>query len=311
MKTSIISIDPKRIRLLEKNAHFMPHEMYQRLVRNVKRDGKLTSVPFCVALGWYEEGDEPERWEDTGEPIYQVLSGNHRVMAAVAADLETIDVMVADEPVDRQARLAIQLSHNSIFGDDDPVLLRQLFNDIEDVDLRAYSGLDDKSLDLLADVTLAPFSDVNLQFQLVSILLLPEEMDAAKRAWDEVREMIKGSKETWLARMADYDALMDTLDVAGTAHNVKNTATQMMLVLQVAQRHLADFAEGYIDESGEPRHNDWVPLSTVFGVSKIPARDAARLRRRVDDMVTAGLVEEKHRWRALLLLAERSLTADG
>lgn len=308
MKTRIISIDPRRIRLLEKNAHFMAHEMFQRLVQNVRRDGKLTSVPFCAALGWYEEGDEPERWEDNGEPIYQVLSGNHRVQAAVSAGLTTVDVMVADEPLSQQRRLAIQLSHNSIFGDDDPLLLRELFDGIDDVDLRSYSGLDDKSLGLLANVSLTPFSEINLQFQLVSILLLPEEMDVAKQVWDEISELLKGNKETWLARMGDYDSLMDTLDTVGSAHNVKNTATQMMLVLQLAQRHFADLVEGYMDESGEATHNDWVPLSTVFGVSKIPARDAARLRRRVDEMVTAGLIEEKHRWRALILLAERSLS---
>lgn len=54
---------------LEKNARYMTNEQFRNLVENIKRDGQLSSVPFCVKV----------------DGKYRVLSGNHRVMAAKEA----------------------------------------------------------------------------------------------------------------------------------------------------------------------------------------------------------------------------------
>lgn len=71
--TRIERMDPKALKLLERNARFMRQETYARLVDNVRRDGRLTSVPFAIR--------EPDG-------RYLVLSGNHRTMAAIDAGLE-------------------------------------------------------------------------------------------------------------------------------------------------------------------------------------------------------------------------------
>jgi hypothetical protein len=65
--------DPKAIKLLNKNARYMSHEMFENLTANIKRDGGLASIPLC-----YREPD--------GGLL--VLSGNHRVQAAVNAGIE-------------------------------------------------------------------------------------------------------------------------------------------------------------------------------------------------------------------------------
>jgi len=39
--------------------------------------------------------------------------------------------------------VAIHLSHNAIAGQDDLAILRELFDEINDVALKEYSGLDD------------------------------------------------------------------------------------------------------------------------------------------------------------------------
>jgi hypothetical protein len=59
-KLALVPLD--QLRLLDKNARYMPHEMFQNLVENIKRDGGLSSVPFC----WFDGS------------VYHVLSGNHR-----------------------------------------------------------------------------------------------------------------------------------------------------------------------------------------------------------------------------------------
>ena len=70
METKIIKVNPKQIKLLEVNARFMKAEEFRKLIENVKRDGCLTQLPFCCK-------------NEKGELV--VLSGNHRVQAAIEA----------------------------------------------------------------------------------------------------------------------------------------------------------------------------------------------------------------------------------
>jgi hypothetical protein len=80
-------VDPRVILLLDKNARYMTQEMFENLVNNIKSDGGLSSLPLC-----YQEKD--------GRLL--VLSGNHRVQAAVHAGLEEILVLVIDKELTRQ-----------------------------------------------------------------------------------------------------------------------------------------------------------------------------------------------------------------
>ena len=103
---------PGELKLLEKNARYMKAEQFQSLVENIKKDGNLSSLPLC-----YREKDGKLR----------VLSGNHRVQAGRQAGVEQILVMVVGDEKDSDARLAIQLSHNAIAGQDDLVILKELW----------------------------------------------------------------------------------------------------------------------------------------------------------------------------------------
>ncbi|MDF3142048.1 MULTISPECIES: hypothetical protein [unclassified Streptomyces] len=44
------------------------------------------------------------------------------------------------------------LSRNAIAGKDDPAILKELYDELESVEWRQYTGLDDKALDLLKKV---------------------------------------------------------------------------------------------------------------------------------------------------------------
>ena len=118
INTRIIEIDPRELKLLKMNARFMRHEEFQRLVANIKRDGQLTSAPFAAL--------------DPADGKYEVLSGNHRVQAAISAGLQTIPCIITDDPLSEEQRIAIQLSHNAIVGQDDPDILKKLYDKILD-----------------------------------------------------------------------------------------------------------------------------------------------------------------------------------
>lgn len=279
INTRIVRVDPKTLKLLDLNARYMRHETFARLVQNIRQDGGLTgNTPFAWLL--HDDATQLPISDTQGAGQYLVLSGNHRVKGAIAAEVSEIDICLTDDYLPPDRRAAIQLSHNAISGEDDPATLKLIYENISAPEMRLYSGLDDKTLKLLEDVTVAPMSEAALTFQTISMTFLPDEAAIVQEAFDQARKQAAGAKGHWLARWADYDRAMDALEAAGQAYNVKNTATSLMIVLDIFSRHLTDLAEGYIGVDDQPKQKGQrVPIITVLGRGDIPASTAAKLRK--------------------------------
>jgi len=287
VKVTVNSGPPSDLRLLDVNARFMTHETFAALVRNIRRDGALTQWPFV----------------HLHDGVRTVLSGNHRVKAAIEAGLTEIHWIETDEELSDQQRIAIQLSHNAIAGQDDPAILASLYEQLDDIDWREYSGLDDATLGLMAEVTIDGLAEVNLEYQSLQFVFLPADYDAALAGFREAAELVKAN-ERWLARIGDHVRLLDAVATASAAHQVRNQAAALAVVLDVFEAHRTDLADGYLDEAGEPRrgNREWVPLSTVFGTDSVPIPVAALLRRVVEKMTGDGNLGEGA-WQALEYLA--------
>ena len=283
MQTKIIQINPADLRLAAVNARYMTHEVFTRLIDNVKRDGRLTSVPFAVR-------DPDGR--------YQVLSGNHRVKAALAVNLPEIDVMVTDDELSPAQRTALQLSHNALVGTDDGAILASLYESIDDVNLRLYSGLDDKVLDLLKDADVVGLSEADLEFTTMAFIFLPDEVTRAKEVFERALQS-SPAHDRWLARMGDYDRLLDSLSKASTAHGISNMAVALALVLDVFTAHETDLQAGFVDDVGEAKHARPVYFSTIFGDDTIPAQAGAVVLRALNRMISKGEASTGAKWQAI------------
>lgn len=292
LRRRIEAVDPRSLTLLEVNARFMRKETFDRLVANVRRDGGLTSVPLV--------------WDDTATGRRVVLSGNHRIMAAIEADLDMVDVMVVDQQLSRARQVALQLSHNALAGEDDPATLKHLYDELDDVDWRSYSGLDDKQLGLLADLDLEGLSEANLDFAAVQLVFLPHELDAARTAMDEAKSLTQADAR-WLAAYRDYEPTLEALATAHGAHNVGNVATALGIILAVFERHLDELRDGvwYDPATGEAIVNarQLVPVETILSGRSMPADAAAVVARAIDAAVRKGDVPAEHRWQAIELFA--------
>jgi hypothetical protein len=214
--------------LLEKNARFMRVEQYKRLVENIRRDGCLTSVPFAIRHAGSTGSPHGDR--------YTILSGNHRVKAAKDAGLTEVTLLYTDRELTHAQQVAIQLSHNAIAGQDDMAILRELYDEINDVALKEYSGLDDVMLGKMNPPDLDPLSEKGLEYRIVSIAFLPEEVERAEKLFAKIMEQADGDR-TWINRRADYDRMLDALTVAKEAAGVKNTATAFGLLLDLVENH--------------------------------------------------------------------------
>jgi hypothetical protein len=284
-------VDVEELSLLEKNARYMTNEQFSRLVSNIKRDGGLSSVPFC-----YKEGDR-----------YKVLSGNHRVMAAREAGLKQVLIMYTDKEMTKAEQTAVQLSHNAIVGQDDPAILKELWNEINDVDLKMYSGLDDKILDELKKVTIEPLSEVKLDFRTMSFLFLPSEIERVKEIFQEAAELC-GGDEIYAARLEEFNRMLAAISKTNAAYNIKNAATSLMIILDIFENHLTDLAEGWTERETSTR--EWVPLASIIGTENIPVEAAQIIQRAVQKMMDRGEITKKNLWQALEYWAANYLAGE-
>jgi hypothetical protein len=249
----------------------MRHEQFRRLSDNIRRDGALTSVPLAA------------RQED-GSLV--VLSGNHRVLAAIdglGADYEA-DVMVIEADWQSPQAIALQLSHNSVVGQDDQSILVDLYEQLEDVDWREYSGLDDAVLDLLTDASLAPLSEASLEYQTLAVAFLPHQADIVKRVMGDAVGLVEGADEAWLARYDDHSRMLDAMLLTGAASHVRNVALQFAAVLDVFDRHRDDLADELMANVASGRQAGWVPVTIALGSDSLPAGLVARLARTLKDL---------------------------
>ena len=110
---------------LEKNAHYMEKSTLDRLTANVAEDGFLSQLPFAMK-------------RDDGK--YLILSGNHRLKAAIKAKLEYILILYIEE-VDKDKQIAYVLSHNALVGKDDAQMLKEIYSEMRTIEAREFSGL--------------------------------------------------------------------------------------------------------------------------------------------------------------------------
>jgi hypothetical protein len=235
------------------------------------------------------------------------MSGNHRTKAAVEAGLKEIDIIVTSDPLTEAQRIAIQISHNSISGQDDLATLKNLYEKILDIDMKEYSGVDDKTLELLKKVKPVSIGEANLKFQTLSLVFLPDELEEAKKVLDIALKMTK-SDEKWVAQFAQYDAWLDGIETAGSAYGIRNVATSLSIILDIFNRNLDQLKEGW--ENLKDKKNTVVPISTAIGVDKIPLESAKIIAKACEMAVSRGEIKKDEKCKFLERLCSGYINRD-
>ena len=233
LQTRIVRVKLKTLRTLEarKNARYMKGEQFNQLVENLRRDGVLTSLPLV-----HEQ---------------LVLSGNHRVLAAIKAGIEEAEVVEILGPLEEARKLALQLSHNAITGQDDPSILALLYADL-DLDWKTYSGVNDDVLKGMEELNLASLSAGATTYQDMLITFLPEEATAFLELVKRIET--KGKKAVrLLASLEDFDRFFETTVAVKEKLNIQNTATAVRMMATLAVERLAQLEA---TEDGEPLSPD-------------------------------------------------------
>jgi hypothetical protein len=232
-------VSPGEVAHVEKNAHYMPTKVYRRLVENVRHDGNLSSLPFC--------------WKDS-EGKLVALSGNHRVDAARDASIERILVLYTDATLSRGEQIAVQLSHNAIVGADNKQILRELWDEILELEFKQYTGLDESLLETVDASSLERLRAQELPMEVVQLLFLPDEVAKLQAVVEALGNgYSNGSKGgtgsgsgagqgkggmRYAAPLADFDRFFEALLKCKEAEGIVNSATAILRMVEIVEEYL-------------------------------------------------------------------------
>lgn len=240
-KAELRMVDPRSVQLLKTNARFMKKPMFDQLQANVQKDGMLSSVPL---MHEYPDGH------------LEVISGNHRVKAAIKAELGAILALVLPYQ-ETSEKIAKQISHNSIAGEDDKQVLLQLWKEIEDIEMKIYSGLDSETVAELEKIDFSGFTAEQIRSKKLVFWFLPEEVDDFDQLLDESMD-IASSDEVYMAAIGSYQKIFDSLVQVKKFRNIKNSAVallwlidQMPGIVEKLKQELEEIRKAEEDGSGE------------------------------------------------------------
>lgn len=216
----IAIVDPRELIGMDINARYMEPAILDRLVENIKRDGRLESAPLVCRRG----------------DSYVIISGHHRTHAAILAGLKKIVVFVS-ESEDEQEIAAKQLSHNSLVGKDDDVVLKSILEKIKDVELRMYAGINDevsliKTIGI--DFSPSPVKEVVFLFASDNINLdgIIEFLEKDSK--------ISSESEVYTASIRIYEKFAKAIAAAKKAKKVKNGNVIIQKMIEMIENEIIE-----------------------------------------------------------------------
>ncbi|MBN2570297.1 MAG: ParB N-terminal domain-containing protein [Deltaproteobacteria bacterium] len=215
-------VNPKDLVLLKENARYFKKETFQNLVENIKEDNRLSSMPLCCI-------------EDSR---YLVLSGNHRVKAAIEADIKLIIVMVLSGDLSKSEKIATQLSHNALVGLDDMTLLKSLWDQVDDLNQKIYAGLSSETVKEIENINFVNFSTPPLYTKNLIFAFTETEKEYIDSVLDELR--LAGSGDVMLSPMEQYQDFFDLIQKAKKTKNIKNASLALLKLCELAGEKLEE-----------------------------------------------------------------------
>lgn len=211
-----------------KNARVMPPEAFERLAANMRTEGRMETLPFGVKRGNHIE----------------LISGHHRTRAAVVAGILDFLILVdTREDLSTDAVKSKQLSHNSLSGTDDVAMLAEIFNEIEDLELKMAAFIDEE--ELLAKAVEKSAGLVSEQFEIewpvLSIAFLPTQREKFEALAERLAKQV--SKDTDTLALVPEDLARSFTDMVNRLGRCEDIRTMGNIISR-----LVAIGEKYLDE---------------------------------------------------------------
>ena len=216
-------VSPKECKHQRINARYMNVETMSNLVANLKRDKRLESVPLVYK-------------NKKGE--YEIISGHHRIRAAIDAGIEKIVVMIT-KAKSKSEVVAKQLSHNALNGLDDEQILEQMYSGLDSLQAKYYSGLQDQ-LEAIGFISLSYKAG---EFQEFTIAFMPEGVVEFDRVVKIVNELgIGRGTAVRLDVMANHAPFLKAIIDIKKAENIKSNDEALSRMIALALERIEELS---------------------------------------------------------------------
>ena len=195
------------------NARMMPLNEYNTLVGNIARRGELESTPYCVQT----------------DSAIEIVSGHHRVAAALDADITEAIVLLDTQSTTRSEIVAKQLAHNRIAGFDDPDMLKQLYDMLEEPEHQLESGLSAEMHEIdSAELDKMDALNVKLDWRTITFCFLPTQLEDLQAVIDSMPD----SDHVLVAHIGIYDEFTEALRKYKKAANIQRADNALHAIIK-------------------------------------------------------------------------------
>ena len=217
-------VDISLIDEAEMNANEMTGEDFAALCDNIGKSG-LSSVPCC-----YKKANGR----------YVMISGHHRLRACKKLHYSHIGILYCEESeLSKDEIIAIQLSHNSLHGQDNTSILKKLFEQIQSIDFKKFAHINIDEINPISTDGISIFAmKENFVF---SIILYPNSFSNLDELYGDIREQAKKSDALILADQEPNEMLLLKLQQdIGTRYDIKSPAITFAKLLELAKERLTE-----------------------------------------------------------------------
>jgi hypothetical protein len=214
-------VDVSLIDEAEENANRMTEEEFDTLCRNIGISG-LSSTPCCYR-------------KSTGR--FVMISGHHRLRACKKCGYKKIGILYcAEEELTKDEIIAIQLSHNSLHGEDDKNILKRLFSQIQSVDFKQFAHINMDEIKPIESNGL----DISLMKEnyTFSVVLYNGSLEDINALLMDIRELSKTSDVVLIADQEPSEEMYLNLRKELKDKNIKSASIGFAKILELAHRQL-------------------------------------------------------------------------
>ncbi len=221
------------------NAHTMPAQMFRQLADNIQDRGIMESLPFCALIDNHIE----------------IVSGHHRKRAAKTAGLEKIFYILDMSGLSRDEIMSKQLAHNSINGADDPQILKQIYDQIQNAEAKIRAFIDPKALEIPVPESI-PITDilaVGAEFRTIMFTFLPHQYDNFEKVTQSI------SKEVDVIGVSDiahFDKFKDVLKKVKEFENIISVGMIISKMCDIVNDHYTRLESEISDDSEKEPSGD-------------------------------------------------------
>lgn len=213
------------VREQDLNARVMPPEMLERLTENIRNEQRMESLPLGVLRDGYIE----------------LISGHHRVRAAVAAEVFEFPMLVDTRDLTASAVKAKQLAHNAIAGADDLDMLAQIVSQIDTIEhrLEAFVDLGEDMQRALDESARILTEEVVIKWPVLAIAFLPLQMERLEAVAERLAQQVpKDAGTVWLLPEEAAQRFSDTMNRLGRAQDIRTVGNIIGRMTEIVDEEL-------------------------------------------------------------------------